>query len=475
MTSPRDALDALFTEAARLAVDTLAQNHDRDQPVVRRVPPRELIAALELELPAEGRGLEGVLDLARKTLHWSVRTGHPRFLNQLFGGYDPAGILGEWVAALGNTSMYTYEAAPVGTVVELALIERLNRYVGFDQGEGVFAPGGSISNLMCVLAARQRAFPHVKHEGLNADDRPVMFTSCESHYSLKRAGMVAGIGTGGTVEVPVDAQGRMRPDALERLVVAEARRGRTPFLVAATAGTTVAGAFDPIDALADVAGRHGLWLHVDASYGGSALLSVRHRDLLAGIDRADSVAWNPHKMMGVPLACSATLMRERGTLVGTMGMNADYLFHEDSDQDWDLGDRTLQCGRRVDALKLWYAWQVHGDQGYAERIEGLFDQARRFRALVEQRAGFRLVREPMGTNVCFRYLPRAERGATGEARDRAEGAATLRIRAALADSGRFLVNYATLDGAPTFRLVASNPLTGDEDLVALLDAIEDEA
>lgn len=471
MTETQSAVEALFQEAARLAAKSLEESTDRSRPVVRYLEPRALLEALELELPRSGRGLDQALELARKTLHYSVNTGHPRFLNQLFGGSDCAGILGEWIAALTNTSMYTFEAAPVGTVVELALIERLARYVGFDAGEGIFAPGGSIANLMGVLAARQAQFPHVKHAGLRPEDRPVMFVSAEAHYSLARAGMVAGLGLSNCVEVAVDAVGRMLPEALERAIERARADGRRPFFVGATSGTTVPGAFDPLEAIADVTQRHGLWLHVDASYGGSVLFSRRHRDLVRGIERADSVTWNPHKMMGVPLACAALLVRAKGTLVSTLGMHADYLFHADAEEDWNLGDRSLQCGRRVDALKLWFSWQVHGDRGYARRVEALFEQAQTCRELIRARAGFRLIREQEGANVCFRYLPAAHRAATGAERTRCEHEATLAIRTKLAREGSFLVNYATLDGAATFRLVASNPLTTSGDFEALLDRI----
>jgi len=472
MTETLTAVEALFQEAAKLARETLERNADRDHPVVHHLEPEELKRTIELELPRSPRGVEAALEAARKTLHYSVATGHPRFLNQLFGGSDAPAVLGEWISALTNTSMYTFEAAPVGTVVELAILERLAEYVGWKDAEGVLAPGGSIANLMAVLCARHARFPHVKREGLRAEDRPVMFVSAEAHYSLARAAMVCGIGLDGCVEVPVDEVGRMRPEALERAIAEAKAAGRTPFLVAATVGTTVPGAFDPVGAIAEIARRDGLWLHVDGSYGGSVLFSRRHRGLVDGVELADSVAWNPHKMMGVPLACAALLVREPRTLVATLGMNADYLFHEDGSDDWNLGDRSLQCGRRVDALKLWFSWQVVGDEGYEQRIDTLFEQAGRFRKLIQEREGFRLVREQEGTNVCFRYLPPTHRDASGEKRDRAEHEATLSIRDAMAREGSFLVNYATLDGAATFRLVASNPLTSDEDLAALLDRIE---
>lgn len=471
MTETLTAVEALFREAARLASETLEGHADRSRPVVHHLEPRALQRAIELDLPRQPRGVEEALQLAKKTLHYSVATGHPRFLNQLFGGSDAAAILGEWICALTNTSMYTFEAAPVGTVVELAILERLAEFVGWDAADGVFAPGGSIANLMAVLAARHAHFPHIKEDGLRPEDAPVMFVSAEAHYSLARAAMVAGIGLNSCVEIPVDEVGRMRPADLERAILAAKERGQQPFFVAATVGTTVPGAFDPVAEIADVAERHGLWLHVDGSYGGSVLFSKRHRELVRGIDRADSITWNPHKMMGVPLACAALLMRRPGTLVSTLGMRADYLFHDNGTDDWNLGDRSLQCGRRVDALKLWFSWQTLGDVGYADRIDQLFELAEAFRELVREREGFRLIREQQGTNVCFRYLPPGHRDTRGEERARHEHEATLAIRDEMAREGSFLVNYATLDGAATFRLVANNPSTTREDLEQLLDRI----
>ena len=465
-------LDSVLHEAARIATEYLQGHGDRTLPVVRYAAPDELAEKLSLSIPEHGRPMDDLLAEVKSVLDNSVRTGHPHFLNQLFGGYEPAAILGDWMAAVINTSMYTFESAPIATLLERTLIARMNELVGFTAGEGVFAPGGSISNLMAVLTARHKAFPHVKREGLRQDDRPVMFLSAEAHYSLYRAAAVAGIGVDAAISVPTDEAGRMRPEELERRIEAALAEGRRPFLVAATAGTTVPGAFDPIAAIADVTQRHGLWLHVDASYGGSVLLSRKRRSLMVGVERADSVVWNPHKMMGMPLACSATLMRKKGSLLATNGMNADYLFHGDSEDSIDLGDLSLQCGRRVDALKLWLTWQALGNSGYEARVDELFEKTARFRAALDQRLGFRVVREPQGTNVCFRYLPTELRDAPVRDRTRLEDEATRRIRERLVQRGRFLVNYATLDGAATFRAVVCNPRTTLDDLDGLLGEIE---
>jgi glutamate decarboxylase len=193
---------------------------------------------------------------------------------------------------------------------------------------------------------------------------------------------------------------------------------------------------------------------------------------MAGVERADSVTWNPHKMMGLPLTCSAILMREKGVLEATNGMHADYLFHESGGPTCDLGDLSLQCGRRVDAFKLWFSWIALGDRGYARRVERLFALAGIFRRKLGARDGFTLVREPEGTTVCFRYLPPSARPLAGDSRRQREHALTEEIRRKLLESGRFMINYAPLDGAATFRIVLSNPRTRETDLDALLDAIE---
>ena len=466
---------AFLRKAAHLATEHLKTLDDRSRPVTQTLSPAELHKKLGLKLPEAGRELDSLLKDVSNVLKYSVRTGHPRFMNQLFGGYDPAAILGDWIAAVINTSMYTYEAAPVATLMEQILIGRMTRMVGFESGEGTFAPGGSVSNLMAVLAARQRAVPSARQTGLRGDEKLVMFVSAEGHYSLDRAAVVGGLGLDAVVKVEVDEDGRMRPDALERAMQAEVDAGRRPFLVGCTSGSTVPGAFDPLDQIGPIAKRHGAWFHVDASYGGSVLFSDEHRDLMKGVDQADSVSWNPHKMMGVPLTCSAILLREPGRLSGTFGMHAEYLFHDDPEEDptcCDLGDMTLQCGRRVDALKLWLSWQAMGDQGFGQRVDSMFGLARDLADEIKSRKGFELTREPMGANVCFRYLPPALRNEEGKSRLEHQTRITLAVRSQMLRDGRFMVNFAMLDGAQVFRPALTNPHTTLEDLTLMLDEIE---
>ncbi|HEX9792839.1 MAG TPA: pyridoxal-dependent decarboxylase, partial [Planctomycetota bacterium] len=217
----------------------------------------------------------------------------------------------------------------------------------------------------------------------------------------------------------------------------------------------------------------GAWLHVDASYGGGVLFSEERRALMHGSGQADSLSLNPHKLLGVPISCSVLLMRERGRLRAAHGMQADYLFHGDPEQTCDRGDLSLQCGRRADALKLWMAWQAHGDAGFGQRVDRLFALATAMRDRVRARAAFELVREPQGCNICFRMLPHSLRRApASENRSAQLEVATLALRERLIREGRHMVNYAPVDGAVAFRWVANNPEVRASDLDRLLDDLE---
>lgn len=465
----------LIEEAVRLARTYMAADADRAEPVLRHTSPAELIERLDLSPPRLGCSLEELLADIRTTLEYSPRTSHPGFSNQLFGDRDPAGIVGEWMTSILNTSMYTFEVAPVVTLMEQALMRHMCELVGWpaDEGEGVITPGGSIANLMAVLAARNQRLPDAKARGLEPSQRLALLMSEEGHYSVERAASVVGLGTDSVCKVAVDGVGRMDPAATDAAVQRELGDGRTPFFLCATASTTVAGAFDPLEELAEVARRHGLWLHVDAACGGGVLVSRKHRDLMRGCEHADSVTWDPHKLMGVPLTCSALLVRERGRLASTNAMGADYLFHGGADSSYDTGDVTLQCGRRVDALKLWLSWRALGDDGHGERIDRLFDVAARLREMIAERPTFEPVREPEGLNTCFHFVPADLRGTPpSAARTQRLGELTVAVRERLLTEGRLMINYAPLDGVPVFRHVANNQQVTDQDLELLLDEIE---
>ena len=441
------------------------ENADSRVPVVEYADAASLRDRLDLSLSGKGVPLNELLASVESYLRYGVRTGHRQFFNQLYGGFCPAGFLGDVFTALTNTSMYTYEVAPVATLMELALLDKMNAHLGFSDGEGIFCSGGSNANTIGVLCARDRAFPGVRTGGWSGDERPALFVSREAHYSFRHAANQLGIGIDNVIAVETDERGRMAPEALERKIESSVEAGRTPFMVAATAGTTVLGAFDPLPEIAEVCRRQALWLHVDGAWGGPVILSERHRHLLSGVEAADSFTWDAHKLMGASLTCSAFLTRHRGLLrrvCSLAGDETEYLYHETGDSAWDLGRRSFQCGRRVDALKLWLMWKHHGDDGFAGTIDRLFDLARIAAERIERHPRLELMAPVQSLNVCFRYLP-----AGGGDPDKLN----LELRERLRKSGRSFMNFSHLGGRVALRLILTNPELTEEDLAICLERL----
>lgn len=432
-----------------LVEDYLRVSDDPRTPVVDYCAPEDLADRFDFSLPERGEGEEALPDLVQAYLDGSVHTGSPRFFNQLFGGFLLPGYVGDQIAALTNTSMYTYECAPMATLMEKALMQEMARHVGFDQGEGLLVTGGSNANLVAMSAARHAFDPSIKTQGFQGQRPLVIFVSDQAHYSFAKGAALMGLGTEQVIPVASDRLGAMDPASLSAAIAEARRQGQQPFFVGATAGTTVLGAFDPIKAIAEICDSEGLWLHIDGSWGGSVALVPELAELIEGSHQAQSFTWNPHKMMGIPLPCSAILFRSPGTLAELHGVpGTDYIFHGEAAGP-DLGPLSLQCGRRVDALKLWLAWRCLGTEGFRQRILRLFDLCARARARVLNEPRLQLVREPSSVNLVFRYLPP---GLEGQAIDEAN----VSLREDLCRRGLALVNYATVDGRQVFRLVFAN-------------------
>ncbi|NWW37793.1 CSAD decarboxylase, partial [Panurus biarmicus] len=469
--------------------------------------PQELRELLDLELRSDGEGQERLLQRCRDVLRLSVRTGHPRFFNQLFSGLDHHALAGRFLTETLNTSPYTYEVAPVLVLMEEQVLAKLRELVGWSSGDGIFAPaGGSISNMLAMNVARFRRFPESRSRGNWDLPRLGLFASQESHYSILKGAALLGIGTDNVHLVRTDERGKMIPEELEKEIQRVKAEGSEPLFVCATSGTTVLGSFDPLDAVADICARHGLWLHVDAAWGGSALLSPRLRHLLAGIHRSDSVTWNPHKLLMVGLQCSAFLLRDssvgapilnsypwdifpsplinfgaccssQGLLQHCHGVGASYLFQRDKfyDVSLDTGDKSPQCGRRADGLKLWILWKAVGTRGLGQRVERAFAATRYLLEQVKRREGFQLVMEPEFINLCFWFIPPSLRGQdrSPEFWDRL-GKVAPAIKEKMIRKGSMMVGYQPHGSRVNFfRQIITNPAVTRQDLDFFLDEIQE--
>uniref|UniRef100_A0A4W2DRT7 Glutamate decarboxylase 1 n=1 Tax=Bos indicus x Bos taurus TaxID=30522 RepID=A0A4W2DRT7_BOBOX len=397
--------------------------------------PHQLLEGLDgfdLELSDHPESLEQLLVDCTDTLKYGVKTGHPRYFNQLSSGLDVIGLAGEWLTATANTNMFTYEIAPVFTVMETVLLKKMCGIIGWRETEadGIFSPGGSISNLYGILVARYKQYPEIKARGMAVLPCIVLFVSEQGHYSIKKAAATLGIGTDNVIEVKCDERGKMIPAELEKNILQAKRKGQTPFCVVATAGSTVFGAFDPLHDIADICETHKLWMHVDGLLG----------------------------------ACNQ--------------MQAEYLFQPDKvyNINFDTGDKTIQCGRHVDVFKLWLMWKAKGTYGFEVQIDRYMELAKYFYKVLKKKDNFKLVfdAEPEFTNVCFWYFPpRLKHIPKSFERDQELQKIAPKIKAQMIVEGTAMLSYQPCgDKVNFFRMVFSNPATRQTDVDYLIDEIQ---
>jgi glutamate decarboxylase len=464
-------------EVCQILLQFIDKSFDRSTKVIEFLQPEELRTRIDFSLKDEPEDLQSVLTLCRDALHYSVKTGHPYFFNQLFAGIDVIALMGDCLASAANASMYTYEVGPVFVLMEDHVLKQMMGCIGYSSGDGILAPGGSISNMYAMNAARFKMFPECKEKGIRHLPPLVCFTSQEGHYSLKKGAALLGLGTDNIISVDTDNVGRMIPSDLRAKIGKAKAEGLCPFIVNATSGTTVRGAFDPLNDLADICEEHNLWLHVDAAWGGACLLSKKHRHLMNGSERTDSVTWNPHKMMGVPLQCSAFITKHSGLLKECNSTYATYLFQQDKKQydvSYDTGDKAIQCGRHNDILKLWLSWKARGNNGAEQHINKAFDNARYLTEQVIKRPGFELVSGPEFVNVCFWYYPPSIRDLP-EGPEKAQKLHRVgpEVKKKMTEKGSLLVGYQPIkDKCNSFRMIVHNSAVSYKDMDYVLDEIE---
>lgn len=372
---------------------------------------------------------------------------------------------------------HVYQVSPALTLIEKYTTKFLAHLFGYTSSYcgGISQPGGSASNSTAIIIARNTLYPSTKETG-NGPHRFTLFTSAHGHYSVEKAAQMFGLGSKNVISVPVDAEGRMIPEELEKLVKQSKEKGETPFFVNATAGTTVLGSFDPFPPLAAICKTHRLWLHVDGSWGGSVVFNSTYRETrLKGVELADSIAITPHKMLGVPMTCSFLLGRDLRQFWSGMTLPAGYLFHnasESVDEIYDLADLTPQCGRRADSLKLFLSLSYYGTWHFSDLVARAYENAEYLLGLLKKRGDFVTISPaPLPClQVCF-YWARGGKLKGGKANDKA----TADIASELISRG-FMIDFAPgeREKGKFFRVVV-NGNTRRGTLDGLVRAIEEAA
>jgi glutamate/tyrosine decarboxylase-like PLP-dependent enzyme len=470
---PADDFRAAAHQAVNLVADHLATI--REQPVYQPVPPAHRERLLSMPLPEIGQDIGNLIaTFDEDILPWPMGNGHPRFFGWANSPPDPAGVIAEVLAAAFNPSCAGGDHSAI--YLERCVTRWLAELVGLplEGGIGLLTSGGSMASLTAIATARHAAAAHDgwndRDVGLQGSPSPlVMYLSTEGHTTMVKAAELLGIGNRQVRKVPVDDDLRMDVAALRQQIVRDRAGGYRPFLVAASAGTVGTGAIDPFDALADLCAAEGLWLHVDGALGAVGILDHRIADRYAGMDRADSLALDPHKWLSVPVECGCILIRDATLARDTFSLVPPYLR---TDENRGIGglpwfsEYGFQQTRGFRALKVWMTLAARGRAGLAATIRRHNDLARALADRIASTPELELFAEPTLSIVCFRV--RVPDGTDSDAFNQ-------RVMEAVQSSGRAFITQAVLNGAFWLRASVMHYGTTEDDLAALVQTVLDVA
>jgi glutamate/tyrosine decarboxylase-like PLP-dependent enzyme len=436
-------------------------------PVNREFLPAEVAPAVALPVPEEPMPVGDLVAHLRELMfEQSLLLGHPAFLAYICGAGTVPGAAAELLAAGLNPCLGGYRLGPGAAEIELHLTRWLAGRFGLPEGSGgMIMTGGAMANFVALKCARDAGLgPDVREQGVRSLGPAVLYASEEAHVVIRRAADMLGLGAGVVRAIAIDAEQRMRPEALEAAIRGDLAAGVKPLAVVATAGTTTTGSIDPLPAIAGVAEEHGLWLHVDAAYGGAIVLSDELRGLLDGVERADSIAIDPHKWLYTPQSAGCVLLRDFGALSRSFHSDASYIWLDEAARHGiDFAMHGPQFSRGFAALKVWVSLLAHGRAAYGRRIAHDVALVRYLGELVEEHADFELMCEPRLSICCFRYRPAGWPGGEDEL-DRLNE----RLMTAIMADGRVYCSNAVIEGRFGLRACIVNFRTEAEDVERLL-------
>ena len=446
-------------------------------PVRRRWSAEDVRNAVAIPVPDEPMADEALLAYLRDVVfEWSAYLGHPRFLAYISGAGTVPGAAADLLAAGLNMNAGGWQLAPSAIEIEVALTRFFaNEMFGLPEGAGgLIVSGGAMANFVALKAARdRRAGWDVRNEGILAGPQLGLYLSTETHVVSDRAADMLGIGWANVRHVSVDDGSRMRVDELRAQIARDRETGIRPFAVVGTAGTVSTGAIDALGDIADVCADEGLWFHVDAAYGGPAMLAEDLRPLFAGIERADSIAFDPHKWLYTPHSGGCVLLRDFSLLQGSFDAQPSYI-HQDREvthAGLDLGRYGPQFSRSFWALKVWVSLLAHGRSAYGRRISHDAELARYLGARVEEHPAFELA-GPVGLSICcFRFVPPDL--PEGSGREAYLSVLNERLMAEMQVDGRVFLSNAVLGDRFVLRVCVVNFRTEAQDMDAVLEVAEE--
>lgn len=465
-------LDA-FREYGHRIVEWIAdylQDQER-YPVLSRVTPGEITAALPLTAPSAPEGMDIILrDFEEILLPGITHGNHPGFYAYFAMMSSAPGILAEFLAAAVNANAMLWRTSPAATELESVTLDWLRQLLGLPAPfEGVIYSGASISTLVAIAAAREATGLDFRRQGMiGRSDVPALRLYCsqEAHSSVEKDAITLGIGQDGVRKIAVDAAFRMDVEALRRAINKDLRDGKRPFCVVATVGTTSTTSVDPVPAIADICEQHGLWLHIDAAYGGMAAIAPEMRWVLAGVDRADSLVVNPHKWLFTPLECSTFFTRRLEVVRAAFSLVPAYLETDEDAVVRNYMDYGPQLGRSFRALKLWFTLRSYGAEGVQARIREHIRLGKIFATWVQAAPEWEVLAPVHFSTVCFRAVPP---GLVGQEIDRLNHAIMDRVN----DTGEVFLSPTQLHGKFTLRMAVGSIRTQERHVARLWELLNE--
>ncbi len=460
-----------FLSDARIVTRALdrfyRQSVNRRGRVISQAPIEDLVARLDLKDFTRHGGLRG-RKLSRfldRYLESCTRLHHPAYMAHQVAVPAYAGALAALVDGFTNNAMAIYEMGPAAAAIEFFVLNWMIEKVGWipapypresstdAHAGGVLTHGGSLANLTAMLAARTRLAPDSWEKGCPAD--LAVLAPAESHYSIARAAGLLGIGRDALYALEVDARGKVIPDRIPAAFARVDTDARRPMALVANACSTAVGLYDPLAEIAQACRARGVWLHVDGAHGASALLSEQHRGLLRGVEAADSLAWDAHKLMRTPTLCAAVLVRDSRTLDGAFQQEASYLFHDKEQPGVDFIHRTVECTKAALGLRFFAVLASLGETGLARYVERQFALTRDAYGYIVSLPDFECPVQPEANILCFRI--------------RGDDALQIAVRDALIAEGSFYLSTAELNGRRCLRASFMNPDTSLQDVRRLTE------
>jgi L-2,4-diaminobutyrate decarboxylase len=457
-----------FRQDAHKLVDTLADylNAAQSQQLETVIPYQSPEDNLRFWQEDFAKGIGDSTPLFEEIIRQSNHLHHPRYMGHQVSPPLPIAALAGLLTGMLNNGMAVYEMGLVSNPLERILSDLLASKIGFDENSsGLLTSGGTLANLTALLAARAAKAPtDVWEEG--AKERLAVMVSEEAHYCIDRAARIMGMGSEGIIKIPTNDRFQMRTELLEEHYLKAINEGLTVIAVIGSACSTSTGSYDDLDAVANFCQQYNLWFHVDGAHGGAVVFSEKYKTLVKGIERADSVVIDWHKMLMTPALATALIFKNGEDAFKTFHQKAQYLWPNQGSQEWyNSGKRTFECTKLMMSVKIYSILKTCGERVFAENIDTLHNLAQVFAKFLETNPSFELAVEPQSNIVCFRYVGK-------EISSESYNSLNASIRQKLLEDGKFYIVQTTLREKLYLRVSLMNPLATIEDLKALLAEIE---